>query len=73
MGGVKINTKTEVLREDGTPIKGLYAGGELTGGLHGQNRIGGNAIADIIIYGRQAVRNQQNLPLLKNSIKSLKL
>ena len=52
MGGVKINTKTEVLREDGTPIKGLYAG-ELTGGLHGQNRIGGNAIADIIIYGRQ--------------------
>lgn len=54
MGGVKINTKTEVLREDGTPIKGLYAAGELTGGLHGQNRIGGNAIADIIIYGRQA-------------------
>ncbi|UYY06816.1 hypothetical protein OLM08_14925 [Enterococcus faecalis] len=41
--------------------------GELTGGLHGQNRIGGNAIADIIIYGRQAVRNQQNLPLLKNN------
>ncbi|MEX1419254.1 flavocytochrome c [Enterococcus sp. GC39] len=54
MGGVKINTKTEVLREDGTPIKGLYAAGELTGGLHGQNRIGGNAIADIIIYGRQS-------------------
>lgn len=67
MGGVKINTKTEVLREDGTPIKGLYVAGELTGGLHGQNRIGGNAIADIIIYGRQAVRNQQNLPLLKNN------
>lgn len=54
MGGVKINTKTEVLKEDGTPIEGLYAAGEVTGGLHGQNRIGGNAIADIIIFGRQA-------------------
>lgn len=54
MGGVKINTKTEVLKEDGTPIKGLYAAGEVTGGLHGANRIGGNAVADIIIFGRQS-------------------
>lgn len=54
MGGVKINTETQVLKEDGTPIKGLYAAGEVTGGLHGQNRIGGNAVADIIIFGRQA-------------------
>ncbi|MFD2305272.1 flavocytochrome c [Enterococcus termitis] len=54
MGGVKINTKTEVLKEDGTAIKGLYAAGEVTGGLHGANRIGGNAVADIIIFGRQA-------------------
>ncbi|MBP1044340.1 flavocytochrome c [Vagococcus sp. BWB3-3] len=54
MGGVKINTKTEVLKEDGSVIKGLYAAGEAAGGLHGQNRIGGNAVADIIIFGRQA-------------------
>lgn len=54
MGGVKINTKTEVLKEDGSTIKGLYAAGEAAGGLHGQNRIGGNAVADIIIFGRQA-------------------
>ncbi|MEI5995243.1 flavocytochrome c [Candidatus Enterococcus mansonii] len=54
MGGVKINTKTEVLKQDGSPIKGLYAAGELTGGLHGANRIGGNAVADIIIFGRQS-------------------
>lgn len=54
MGGVKINTKTEVLKEDGTPIKGLYAAGEVTGGIHGANRIGGNAVADIIIFGRQS-------------------
>lgn len=54
MGGVRINTNTEVLREDGTVIEGLYAAGEVVGGLHGENRIGGNAVADIIIFGRQA-------------------
>ncbi|MDB1696417.1 flavocytochrome c [Enterococcus casseliflavus] len=54
MGGVKINTKTQVLKEDGTPITGLYAAGEVTGGIHGQNRIGGNAVADIMVFGRQA-------------------
>ncbi|WP_396512869.1 flavocytochrome c [Lactococcus garvieae] len=54
MAGVKINTQTQVLKEEGQPIKGLYAAGEVTGGLHGGNRIGGNAVADIIIFGRQA-------------------
>ncbi|MFK4912125.1 flavocytochrome c [Lactococcus petauri] len=54
MAGVKINIQTQVLKEDGQPIKGLYAAGEVTGGLHGGNRIGGNAVADIIIFGRQA-------------------
>lgn len=54
MGGLKINTNAQVLKEDGTPIDGLYAAGEVTGGVHGANRIGGNAVADIIIFGRQA-------------------
>ncbi|ADV71146.1 TPA: flavocytochrome c [Streptococcus suis] len=54
MGGVKINTNTEVLKTDGSAISGLYAAGEVTGGVHGQNRIGGNAAADIIVFGRQA-------------------
>lgn len=54
MGGVKINTKTQVLKEDGSPITGLYAAGKVTGGIHGQNRIGGNAVADIMVFGRQA-------------------
>ncbi|MBS4761587.1 flavocytochrome c [Carnobacteriaceae bacterium zg-ZUI252] len=54
MGGLKINTNTEVLKADGSVIKGLYAAGEVTGGIHGSNRIGGNAVADIIIFGRQA-------------------
>ncbi len=54
MGGVKINTKTEVINTENQPITGLYAAGEVTGGLHGQNRIGGNSVAEIIIFGRQA-------------------
>ncbi|MFF2909112.1 flavocytochrome c [Paenibacillus sp. NPDC057934] len=54
MGGVKINTNTEVLNKEGNPITGLFAAGEVTGGLHGQNRIGGNSVAEIIIFGRQA-------------------
>lgn len=54
MGGVVINKETQVLKKDNEPIPGLYAAGEVTGGLHGQNRIGGNAVADIIIFGRQA-------------------
>ncbi|MFX3750252.1 FAD-binding protein, partial [Streptococcus suis] len=47
IGGVKINTNTEVLKTDGSAISGLYAAGEVTGGVLGQNRIGGNAVADI--------------------------
>lgn len=54
MGGLKINTNAQVLNTEGEPIKGLYASGEVTGGIHGSNRIGGNAVADIIIFGRQA-------------------
>ncbi|MGZ9586437.1 flavocytochrome c [Paenibacillus marinisediminis] len=54
MGGVKINPNTEVLTKDGKAIPGLFAAGEVTGGLHGQNRIGGNSVGDIIVFGRQA-------------------
>ena len=54
MGGVKINKQTEVLNKENQPIKGLYAAGELAGGLHGNNRIGGNSVAEIIVFGRQA-------------------
>ena len=54
MGGLKINTNAQVLNKENQPIKGLYASGEVTGGVHGANRIGGNAVADIIIFGRQA-------------------
>jgi fumarate reductase flavoprotein subunit len=43
-----------VLRTDGTPIPGLYAAGEVTGGLHGANRLGGNGVADIVVNDRLA-------------------
>ena len=54
MGGLTINTNTEVLKEDGTVIPGLFAAGEVTGGVHGANRLGGNAVADFTVFGRIA-------------------
>ncbi|MBR5560129.1 MAG: flavocytochrome c [Clostridia bacterium] len=57
MGGVKINTAAEVLTEAGEAIPGLFAAGEVTGGVHGANRLGGNAVCDIIVYGRIAAQS----------------
>ena len=54
MGGLKINTNTEVLNENGEIIPGLFAAGEVTGGVHGANRLGGNAVADFTVFGRIA-------------------
>ena len=54
MGGVKINTQAEVLNAEGKAIPGLFAAGEVTGGVHGGNRLGGNAQADIVTFGRIA-------------------
>ncbi|MBR6029792.1 MAG: flavocytochrome c [Clostridia bacterium] len=57
MGGVKINTSAEVISTEGQPIPGLFAAGEVTGGVHGGNRLGGNAVADIVIFGRIAAES----------------
>jgi fumarate reductase flavoprotein subunit len=57
MGGVKINSSAQVLRVDGSIIPGLFAAGEVTGGVHGGNRLGGNALADIVTFGRIAGEN----------------
>ena len=54
MGGLKINPTTEVLNENGEVIPGLFAAGEVTGGVHGANRLGGNAVADFTVFGRIA-------------------
>lgn len=57
MGGVRINKNAEVIGITAKPIPGLYAAGEITGGVHGGNRIGGNAVADIVTFGRIAGTN----------------
>ncbi len=56
-GGVRINTDAQVIDVRGKPIAHLYAAGEFVGGVHGNNRLGGNAIADCIVFGRIAGRN----------------
>lgn len=57
MGGVTINTSTQVLNNAGEAVEGLFAAGEVTGGVHGGNRIGGNAVTDITVFGKIAGAN----------------
>ena len=57
MGGLQINTNAEVMDTEGNVIPGLWAAGEVTGGIHAGNRLGGNAIADIFTFGRIAGQN----------------
>jgi fumarate reductase flavoprotein subunit len=54
MGGLKINTSAEVINTNGDVIPGLFAAGEVTGGVHGGNRLGGNAVCDIVVFGKIA-------------------
>lgn len=54
MGGIKITPETRVVDQNGEIIKGLFAAGEVTGGIHGANRLGGNALADVHTFGRIA-------------------
>ena len=68
MGGLKINTQTQVINTEGNVIPGLYAAGEVTGGVHGANRLGGNAVADIMIYGRQAGKESSAYAKQKGSL-----
>lgn len=56
MGGLVVDTDRHVLDKDGKAIEGLYAAGEVTGGIHGGNRLGGNAITEIIVSGRTAAK-----------------
>lgn len=65
MGGVKINPTGEVINMDGTPVVGLFAAGEVTGGVHGGNRIGGNAVTDIVVFGR--IAGQSAVEFIQNA------
>ena len=65
MGGLKINTNTEVLKADGSVIPGLFAAGEVTGGVHGANRLGGNAVADFTVFWPHCRRSCQQVRCMK--------
>ena len=54
MGGLKISPAAEVQKQDGSVIPGLFAAGEVTGGVHGNNRLGGSSLQDCVVYGRVA-------------------
>ena len=54
MGGIEINDKAQVLNKEGKPFEGLYACGELAGGVHGANRLGGSSLLGCVVYGRVA-------------------
>jgi len=56
MGGLHMNDKSQVLKSDGSPIDGLYCAGEVMGGVHGKNRLGGNSLLDCVVYGRVSGR-----------------
>jgi succinate dehydrogenase/fumarate reductase flavoprotein subunit len=57
MGGIQINTSAQVMDLNQKPIKGLYAAGEVTGGIHGACRLGSCAITDCLVFGRIAGKN----------------
>ena len=57
MGGLRIDESAHVLDKNGNIIKGLFAAGEVTGGIHGGNRLGGNAVVDTVVFGKIAGKN----------------
>ena len=60
MGGLRIDGATHVLKGNGEIIPGLFAAGEVTGGVHGGNRLGGTAVADFVVFGRIAGKSAAN-------------
>ena len=71
MGGLQINTESQVTNERGHPIAGLYAAGEVAGGIHGRNRLGGNSLLDCVVFGRVA-GDTASRDLLQTAIKALR-
>eukprot|EP00301_Raphidiophrys_heterophryoidea_P018117 c3109_g1_i1.p1 GENE.c3109_g1_i1~~c3109_g1_i1.p1 ORF type:complete len:640 (+),score=180.72 c3109_g1_i1:1-1920(+) len=69
MGGLRINADAEVQRKDGAPISGLWCTGEVMGGVHGKNRLGGNSLLDCVAFGRVA-GNTAARYLLSNTLKA---
>ncbi len=61
MGGIKMNNDTEIYNTNGKIIKGLFGAGEVTGGVHGGNRLGGNSLLECAVYGRKSAQSAYNL------------
>jgi hypothetical protein len=61
MGGIKINEQGQVLTSDSSVVEGLFAVGEVSGGVHGQNRLGGNSLLECTVFGR--VIGSQSIPI----------
>lgn len=57
MGGVRVDSENRVMDTNGDIIEGLFAAGEIVGGIHGTNRLGGNAITDILVFGKRTGEN----------------
>jgi flavocytochrome c len=72
MGGIRISTEGEVLGNQNNVISGLFAAGEVTGGVHGKNRLGGNSLIECVVFGRIAGRSASRY-LLQSSISKLAL
>lgn len=68
MGGIKINADANVIDLEGNVMQGLYGAGEVTGGVHGAERLGGNALADIIVFGREAGINAADMAMADGGI-----
>jgi fumarate reductase flavoprotein subunit len=64
MGGLHINEKAQVMNLDGKPIRGLFAAGEVAGGVHGGDRLGSCATLDCIAFGRIAGHEAATSPVL---------
>merc|ERR1712193_255085 len=65
MGGIHVSADSEVLRDNGEPVKGLYCTGEVMGGTHGINRLGGSSLLDCVVFGRVSGRNVSSYLLQK--------
>merc|ERR1711943_121989 len=71
-GGLEINCDSVVMNEKGKPINGLYAAGEIAGGVHGNNRLGGNSLLDCVVFGRVAAEDCAKY-MLGNDVKKVDL
>merc|ERR1719428_2498418 len=72
MGGLEIDANSNVVNMEGKPIQGLYAAGEVAGGVHGNNRLGGNSLLDCVVFGRVAGKHAA-VAMLGNDVKETSL